>query len=118
MISTQVRRRGGRRPVLSRNTIDTKAECLFGAGAWAVPTEYSVRVVAIAAAGQRPLPFSSRMTALFVALLTSLQPCAVQKPGHAAEDVLVNHTTETITTLDTSSPLGRTTQARVESNLN
>jgi hypothetical protein len=39
----------------------------------AVPAEYSVRVVAVAVAGQRLLPFSGNMTALFIAVLASLR---------------------------------------------
>jgi hypothetical protein len=45
-----------------------------------VPTEYSVPVEAVAVAGQRLLPFSGRMTALFIAVLSSLWATAPPVP--------------------------------------
>jgi hypothetical protein len=45
-----------------------------------VPTEYSVRVVVVAVPRQRLLPFSGRMTALFIAVLSSLWATAPPVP--------------------------------------
>ena len=50
-----------------------------------VPTEYSVRVVAVAVAGQRLIPFSGRMTALFIAVLASLRALIHSRLKLAAE---------------------------------
>ena len=57
----------------------------------AVPTEYSVRVVAVAVAGQRLILFSGRMTALFVALLVSLRVIIRSRIELAAEILALRH---------------------------
>ena len=51
----------------------------------AVPAEYSVRVVAVAVAGRRLIPFSGSMTALFVALLAALRATIRSRLELAAE---------------------------------
>ena len=50
-----------------------------------VPAEYSVPVVAVAVADQRLLPFSGRMTALFVALRASFRAATRSRLELAAE---------------------------------
>jgi len=57
----------------------------------AVPTEYSVRVVAVAVAGRRLIPFSGSMTALFVALLASLRATIRSRLELAAEILALRH---------------------------
>jgi len=57
----------------------------------AVPTEYSVRVVDAAVAGQRLIPFSGRMRALFVALLASLRVTIRSRLELAAEMLALRH---------------------------
>ena len=52
----------------------------------AVPTEYSVPVVAVAVAGQRLLAFSGRMTALFLALLASFRAATRSRLELAGRD--------------------------------
>jgi putative transposase len=56
-----------------------------------VPTEYSVRIVAVAVAGQRLIPFSGRMTAPFVALLASLRVTICSRLEVAAEILALRH---------------------------
>ena len=57
----------------------------------AVPTEYSVRVVAVAVAGRRLIAFSGSMTALFVALLASLRATIRSRLELAAEILALRH---------------------------
>jgi hypothetical protein len=56
-----------------------------------VPTEYSVRVVGVAVASQTLIPFSGRMTALFVALLASLRVAIRSRLELAAEILALRH---------------------------
>ena len=56
-----------------------------------VPTEYSVRVVAVAVAGQRLLLFLGRMTALFIALLTSLRATTRSRLELGADILALRH---------------------------
>jgi hypothetical protein len=56
-----------------------------------VPTEYSVRVVAVAVAGLRLIPFSIRMTALFIALLASLRATIRSRLELVAEILALRH---------------------------
>src|SRR6267378_4075236 len=55
------------------------------------PTEYSVRVVALAVADQRLIPFSGRMTALFIAVLASLRALIHSRLELAAEILALRH---------------------------
>src|SRR5687767_11409093 len=57
----------------------------------AVPTEYSVRVVAVAVAGERLLPFLRRMTALFIAVLASLRTTTRSRLELGAEILALRH---------------------------
>ena len=59
--------------------------------ATAVPAEYSVRVVAVAVAGQTLIPFSGRMTALFVALLASFRATIHSRLELATEILALRH---------------------------
>ena len=61
------------------------------ADAMPVPTEYSVRVVAVAVVGRRLLPFSGRMTALFIALLASFRAMVRARVEVAAEILALRH---------------------------
>jgi len=56
-----------------------------------VPTEYSVRVVAVAVADQRLIPFSNRMTAPFIAVLASLRASIRSRLELAAEILALRH---------------------------
>ena len=57
----------------------------------AVPTEYFVRIVGVVVAGQRLIPFSGRMTALFVAILSSLRATTCSRLEFAAEILALRH---------------------------
>jgi hypothetical protein len=57
----------------------------------AVPTEYSVPVLAGAVAGQRLLPFSGRMTAVLIALLASLRTTIRSRFEVGAEILALRH---------------------------
>ena len=56
-----------------------------------VPTEYSVRVVAVAVAGQTLIRFSGRMIALFVALLASFRAAIRSRLELATEILALRH---------------------------
>jgi hypothetical protein len=56
-----------------------------------VPTEYSVRLVAIAVASRRLIPFSASMTALLVALSGSLRATIHARFELAAEILALRH---------------------------
>jgi hypothetical protein len=56
-----------------------------------VPAEYSVPAVAVAVAGQRLIPSSSRMTALFIAVLASLRATVRSRLELAAEILALRH---------------------------
>ena len=57
----------------------------------AVPTEYSVSVAIIVVAGRILIPFSGRMTAVFIALLASLRATIRSRLELEAEILALRH---------------------------
>src|SRR5947209_5474820 len=71
--------------------LDTETPRVACDKVYLVLTEYSVHVVAVVVAGQRLIPFSGRMTALFVALLASLRATIRSRLELAAEILALRH---------------------------